>query len=246
MEEVFLSNKQVHVKCPHCGYEWETWNRSGPLKCGKCHRPFPNPYSPNPGQEVKCPYCGHSWVTRSKMNTVLCNKCFKQFEIRNHEIPIIVPVENEIIKVICSKCGHKWEYHGNRKLGELDTCPFCNQLTQLKLFEHDVVAIDLPKYSGQTKINFGAIFTKYEPEFKILMEKYQIDNESAVKTAMKLFSVLINHFENNSFSTYELEQLVQISKQAELPAITVIAQDRLNKMEKSEKDKVILDFLLKK
>lgn len=240
--------KVFRAECPDCHYEWETQNRSsGVLKCSKCHRTFPNPNSLNPGIEVKCPNCNHIWTTQSKSDEVLCNRCHKVFTILDNEHkPTIQQRKIRYINVVCSKCGHKWEYHGDKSLGELDLCPFCGHNTRLKEYVSELIPTNTPKYSGTTRINFGAIFTKHEPEFKMLMEKYNIESEIAVKTAMKMFSVLINHFENNSFSIKELAQIIQISQQAELPAIAVIAQDRLNKMEKSEKDKVILDFLLKK
>lgn len=38
----------MKIKCPHCGYEWNTRSRARYLKCPSCYKSFRNPYWGSP------------------------------------------------------------------------------------------------------------------------------------------------------------------------------------------------------
>jgi len=233
------------IQCPypHCNHKGGTRQTASVISCTKCHKTIPNPLSPDPGKFVKCQTCGHKWATSVKKGPIRCPNCSVIIKSPNTETNK-TPVPDRIGKnpVVCVKCGYTWQYHGNKKTGELDECPNCKKLTPINNAKSEAIPVNKPKIFSTT-MRIGEMHLKYtEPEIQALLNKYHLSNTQVSETAIKLFLLWIEMVENHNFSKEELINLKQVLQDSELEGLVPVIDKRLEFLEKSHKKKMIFGF----
>ena len=98
-------------ECKLCGYVWNTRKGENNSKlCPSCRSSL---WDRSDVREVRCNRCGHAWIT-AKKNPPKCPDCgSKRWEA-------------ETIKIICSKCGMRWD--DQMREGRPIVCHVCGEL----------------------------------------------------------------------------------------------------------------------
>lgn len=229
------------IQCQYCNHKWKTRQTAPVITCTKCHKTFPNPISSDPGKFVTCHSCGHRWCTSVKKGSIRCPNCAV---IINSPITqkTIVPEPVGKNSVICVKCGYNWQYHGNKKAGELDECPNCKKLTPINTAKSEAIPVNKPKIFS-TIMRIGEMHLKCtEPEIQAILTKYHLSNTQVSETAIKLFLRWIEEVENHNFSKNELIDLKQELQELEMGGLIPVVDKRLESLEKSHKKTMIFGF----
>jgi hypothetical protein len=144
--------------------------------------------------------------------------------------------------VVCVKCGYTWQYHGNKKAGELDECPNCKKLTPINTAKSEAIPVNKPKIFS-TIMRIGEMHLKCtKPEIQAILNKYHLSNTQVSETAIKLFLRWIEEVENYNFSKNELIDLKQELQELEMGGLVPVVDKRLESLEKSHKKTMIFGF----
>ena len=231
------------IQCQYCNHSWKTRQTSSVISCSKCHKSIPNPLSPNPGKFVICQTCGHQWSTSVKKGPIRCPNCSVKITSLNAETNKTI-VSEPVGKntVVCVKCGYNWQYHGNKKAGEIDECPNCKKLTPINIAKSESIPVNKPRLFSTT-LRIGEIHLKCtEPEIQEILNKYHLSDSQVSDTAIKLFLHWIEELETQNLSKNELIKIKQELLELKMDGLVPVVDKKLKRLEKIHKKTMIFRF----